>query len=92
MADVLLDQKLAARFLRLSVRTLERHRVAGTGPRYARLGRLIRYRQSDLDEWVARSLRKSTSESPPAHDVRKAREHGAEGVQSNNTLIPERAQ
>lgn len=76
----------------MSVRTLERHRVAGTGPQYARLGRLIRYRECDLEDWVARSLRKSTSETPPAHDVRKTREHVAKGVQSKNTSIPERAQ
>jgi predicted DNA-binding transcriptional regulator AlpA len=60
--DSLLDQKRAARFLGLSVRTLERHRVAGTGPRFARLGRLIRYRENDLKEWVDRNSRSSTSE------------------------------
>ena len=59
--DCLLNQKQAARVLGLSARTLERHRLAGTGPRYARLGRLIRYRESDLAEWVHVSLRKSTS-------------------------------
>lgn len=62
--DSLLDQKRAARFLGLSVRTLERHRVAGTGPRFARLGRLVRYRQTDLDDWVQASLRTSTSHAP----------------------------
>jgi predicted DNA-binding transcriptional regulator AlpA len=60
--DKLFDQKQAAHFLGLSVRTLERHRVAGTGPRYARLGRLIRYRENDLKEWVDRNTRGSTSE------------------------------
>jgi excisionase family DNA binding protein len=65
--DPLLSQKQAARILGLSVRTLERHRVAGTGPRFARLGRLVRYRQSDLAEWVNDSLRASTSNgSAPA--------------------------
>lgn len=64
--DSLLDQKRAARFLGLSVRTLERHRLAGTGPQYARLGRLIRYRQSDLKDWVDSNLRNSTSEMSSA--------------------------
>ncbi len=64
--DSLLDPKAAARQLGLSVRTLERHRVAGTGPRFARLGRLVRYRQSDLDVWVQASLRTSTSEEAAA--------------------------
>ena len=61
--DSLLSQKQAARILGLSVRTLERHRLAGTGPGYARLGRLIRYRQNDLIEWVDDNLRNSTSET-----------------------------
>ena len=58
----LLNQKQAARVLGLSVRTLERHRVWGTGPRFVRLGRLIRYREYDLKEWVDRNSRSSTSE------------------------------
>jgi predicted DNA-binding transcriptional regulator AlpA len=60
--ESLLNQKQAARVLGISVRTLERHRVAGTGPRWARLGRLVRYRQSDLTAWVDGNLRSSTSE------------------------------
>jgi predicted DNA-binding transcriptional regulator AlpA len=62
--DSLLNQKQAAGILGISVRTLERHRVAGTGPRFSRLGRLVRYRERDLDDWVSRSLRTSTSEIP----------------------------
>ena len=65
--DQLIDQKTAAKLLCLSVRTLERHRVAGTGPRFARLGRLIRYRQRDLEEFVGSNLRNSTSEMPRHH-------------------------
>ena len=60
--ESLLNQKQAARVLGISERTLERHRVAGTGPRWARLGRLVRYRQSDLMAWVDSNLRLSTSE------------------------------
>lgn len=60
--ESLLNQKQAARVLGISVRTLERHRVAGTGPRWARLGRLVRYQQSDLTAWVDSNLRLSTSE------------------------------
>jgi len=65
--ESLLNQKQAAHVLGLSVRTLERHRVAGTGPRWARLGRLVRYRQSDLTEWVDSNLRVSTSDVACAH-------------------------
>jgi predicted DNA-binding transcriptional regulator AlpA len=69
--NFLIDQKQAARILGLSVRTLERHRIAGTGPRFARLGRLIRYRQNDLIEWVDSKLRNSTSELSK-HDYHSA--------------------
>ncbi len=64
--DTLINPKHAARLLGISVRTLERHRLAGTGPRYARLGRLIRYRQNDLTEWVDQNVRNSTSENVAA--------------------------
>ena len=66
--EILLYQKEAAHILGLSVRTLERHRLAGTGPRYVRLGRLVRYRPQDLAEFVDRNLRGSTSEESTATD------------------------
>jgi predicted DNA-binding transcriptional regulator AlpA len=68
----LLDQREAAQILSVSVRTLERHRVTGTGPRFCRLGRLIRYRERDLEEFVGRSLRTSTSGMPDAMSERAA--------------------
>jgi excisionase family DNA binding protein len=58
----LLAGKEAADFLRLSVRTLERLRVSGGGPIYVKCGRLVRYRQSDLDRWLSSRERHSTSE------------------------------
>jgi predicted DNA-binding transcriptional regulator AlpA len=61
--EQLLDQRRTAKVLGLSVRTLERHRVAGTGPRFVRLGRLVRYRAVDLADWVNGHLRFSTSEA-----------------------------
>jgi predicted DNA-binding transcriptional regulator AlpA len=82
--DQLLDQKQAAHLLRLSVRTLERHRISGTGPRFVRLGRLVRYRDVDLAEWVRSRVHLSTSE-PGAeliYDqgvVRSSTIHGAFG-------------
>jgi excisionase family DNA binding protein len=52
----------AADYLRLSKRTLERMRVDGLGPRFIRLRRSIRYRQSDLEQWLASQTVRSTSE------------------------------
>lgn len=61
--ETLLNQRQAAAKLGLSVRTMERHRVAGTGPRYIRMGRLVRFRPSDLAAWVDASARNSTSDT-----------------------------
>ena len=60
--EKLLTQKEVAHQLGISQRTLERHRVIGTGPRFVRLGRLVRYRMSDLEEWIELSVRRSTSD------------------------------
>ena len=60
--DTLLTGREAAALVRLSERTLERHRTAGTGPRFCELGRAIRYRRRDLLDWIERAARQSTSE------------------------------
>lgn len=61
--DALLKTSEAAALLRLSKRTLERHRAAGSGPLFISLGRSIKYRCRDLAAWIdARSYR-STSEA-----------------------------
>lgn len=58
----LLTQREAAAKLRLSERTLERLRVTGTGPCYVKTGRCVRYREADLEAWVANRVVGSTSE------------------------------
>ena len=58
----LLNQREAADFLRLSPRTLERLRVVSGGPLFARLGRRVVYRLSDLENWIAERVVGSTSE------------------------------
>ena len=61
----LLNQRQAASVLCLSERTLERLRVSGQGPRFVRAsGRSIRYRQSDLEAYIAARVVSSTSERP----------------------------
>jgi excisionase family DNA binding protein len=57
----LLTQREAADHLRLSERTLERLRVSGGGPRYVKAGRCVRYREADLEAWIALRIRTSTS-------------------------------
>jgi Helix-turn-helix domain len=56
----------AAELLRMSPRTLENMRVDGDGPRYHKLGpgrrAKVVYRIVDLDTWIAKFSRGSTSE------------------------------
>lgn len=55
----------AARFLGLSGRTLEKHRVFGTGPRYRKIGGRVVYALGDLQAWADQGVRSSTSD--PGH-------------------------
>ena len=57
-----LNQAEAADYLRLSPRTLERHRVNGTGPRFTKAGRRVIYRVDELDAWAASRTFASTAE------------------------------
>ncbi|HYA41517.1 MAG TPA: helix-turn-helix domain-containing protein [Syntrophobacteraceae bacterium] len=60
--EQLLNTEEAGAVLRLSPRTLERFRVQGAGPRYYKIGRLVYYSVSTLEEWKAARLRASTSD------------------------------
>ena len=52
----------AAQYLHSSASTLAKLRVYGGGPIFCRIGRAIRYRRSDLDEFMAAGRARSTSE------------------------------
>lgn len=55
------SEKSAAEILALSVKTLRSWRVRGQGPRWAKMGRSVRYAIADLEAFAAASIRKSTS-------------------------------
>lgn len=64
--NALLTTGEAARFLRLSVPTMERLRLSGDGPVFIKLGpgkrsRVV-YRRADLDTWLHAQRRGSTSQ------------------------------
>lgn len=61
---LLTTEDLAAR-LRVSRRTLEAWRLRGGGPRFVRTGGAVRYRESDVAQWIAASVRESTSAAGP---------------------------
>lgn len=53
----------AARYVGLSHRTLEKLRVTGAGPEYFKMGRAVVYAISELEAWLARNRRCSTSDT-----------------------------
>jgi predicted DNA-binding transcriptional regulator AlpA len=58
----LLREAEAARRLGTSVRTLQKWRCNGKGPRFVRLSRAVRYDPADLDAFIAVGRRTSTSD------------------------------
>jgi hypothetical protein len=66
MTPEILDTAGAAEYLSLSCPTLERFRLTGNGPKYAKLTSgprgPVRYRRIDLDAWLASRLVRSTSD------------------------------
>jgi predicted DNA-binding transcriptional regulator AlpA len=59
----LLTEAQVSEILGRGVPTLQKDRVAGTGPQFIKMGRLVRYRPSDVQAWLAKRVRQSTSES-----------------------------
>jgi predicted DNA-binding transcriptional regulator AlpA len=60
--DPLLHPKEAARILNVSVSWLAKARLSGTGPRYVKIGRSVRYPESAIREFIKSRMRGSTSE------------------------------
>jgi predicted DNA-binding transcriptional regulator AlpA len=70
----------AAEYVNLSVSTLEKKRVEGTGPPYQKVGpKIVVYRPEDLDAWVDANTRRSTSDNGPT---------GAGGGDDTQTATP----
>jgi predicted DNA-binding transcriptional regulator AlpA len=62
VSRLVLNSQEAADTLNLSVSTLAKLRLAGTGPAYHKLGRRVVYLPADLLAWLAKKRRNSTSE------------------------------
>ena len=60
--DGFIDETRAADFLCQSVRTLQKWRVTGFGPKFYKPGRSVRYRRRDLREWAESRMRRNTSQ------------------------------
>ena len=61
----LLTAKQAARYLSISTKWLANQRWQGTGPKFIRVGGAVRYRASDLDQFL------EVAEVQPAGDSRE---------------------
>lgn len=57
----MLTTREAAKRLRLQKSTLEAWRCRGGGPVFVRLGRAVRYRNEDLNDFINKNLRSNTS-------------------------------
>lgn len=49
----LICTKKAARILSISPRTMENYRQSGIGPPYMKLGKIVRYCPTELEEWIS---------------------------------------
>lgn len=52
--ETLLDERDVARWIRVSVATLRYWRGEGKGPRYRKVGQLVRYAPLDVQDWLNR--------------------------------------
>ena len=50
-----------AAFLRVGRSTLAKMRLAGSGPTYLKVGRMVTYRREDVVAWIEGRRRQSTS-------------------------------
>jgi excisionase family DNA binding protein len=53
----------AAAYLKSSTSTLAKARMTKRGPTFVRIGRAIRYRQRDIDDWMSASIARHVEQS-----------------------------
>jgi predicted DNA-binding transcriptional regulator AlpA len=61
ITEPLWGTKDLARFTGGAESTWEKKRLTGDGPPYLKIGRHVRYRPSDVEAWLAKQVRQSTS-------------------------------
>lgn len=57
------DENFVAKRLNCRVKTLQAWRTRGGGPPFVRVGRLVRYRDEDIRQWIEARIANSTSEA-----------------------------
>ena len=63
-AKQVLTEEETARNLALSVATLRAWRLKGTGPRFVRFGRAVRYLAADVEAYIKASVVEPHSKNP----------------------------
>ncbi|WP_026529757.1 helix-turn-helix transcriptional regulator [Haematomicrobium sanguinis] len=64
--DKLLTPSTLAEYAGYSVAGLAQMRYMGTGPKFIKMGRQVRYRLSDVEAWLDQQTRQSTADGPDA--------------------------
>ena len=59
----LIDSAQLAQYLGAQVATVEGWRHKDMGPRYIKVGRLVRYRTEDVEKWLKSNTRNSTKKA-----------------------------
>ena len=62
--DRLLTPEELAEYLTIPIATIYAWRYQGKGPPGFRVGRHLRYREGDVEDWLGRQLAESTRETP----------------------------
>jgi len=75
--ETLLTACETARYLRCSLRTLDRERADGRGCPFVRIGGRIRYRRADVEAFVKAHLRGNASEAKSISDTAQVRRRTA---------------
>ena len=73
--ETLLTASETARYLRCSLRTLDRERADGRGCPFIRIGGRIRYRRADVEAFVAAHVRGNTVRAVLSSHTAQSRRH-----------------
>jgi predicted DNA-binding transcriptional regulator AlpA len=63
MPQTLITEQEASRRLTVSVKTLQAWRVRGGGPRFVKVGRLVRYTEVAIEKFIREHTMASTAQS-----------------------------
>jgi hypothetical protein len=80
LAQILLTEIDLSRQLRVSLAALRKWRVMKRGPQFLKIGPLVRYRQHDVDVWLASLPVGGSSSQESAFDLGQERPSGKVGA------------